>query len=65
MIACTRCGRWHSDAEEVMGKKLSCTDVKQYWSKIRGAHLRLKGHMPMISTDDEGKWICMKCDCRL
>ncbi|MEN8690086.1 MAG: hypothetical protein AB1Z20_08250, partial [Desulfobacterales bacterium] len=52
MVACTRCGRWHLDAEKVLGKKLSCTDVKQYWSKIREEHLKVKGHPARISTDD-------------
>jgi hypothetical protein len=65
MIACTRCGRWHLDAEEVLGKRMSCTDVKKYWSKIREEHLQLNGHPAQISTDDSGRWICMKCNCKL
>lgn len=65
MIACTRCGRWHLDAEEIIGKKLSCTDVKQYWAKLRAEHQRLNGHAAQITTDESGNWICLKCKSRL
>jgi hypothetical protein len=65
MIACTRCGRWHSDAEKVQGKRLSCTEVKRFWAKIREEHLRLKGHRAQITTDESGNWICLKCNDRL
>jgi hypothetical protein len=65
MIACTRCGRWHLDAEKVLDKRLSCSEVKQYWSKIREEHLQLKGHPARISTDDSGEWVCMRCNCKL
>jgi hypothetical protein len=61
MIGCTRCGRWHLDAEKFAGKSLSCTDVKQYWGKIREEHFQSEGHLPRIITDDDGDWICMKC----
>jgi len=65
MIACTRCGRWHLDAEKIEGKRMSCTDIKRYWTKIREDHLRLKGHPAQITTDDSGNWICLKCNDRL
>jgi hypothetical protein len=65
MIACTRCGRWHLDPEKVKGKRLSCTDVRRYWSKIRAEHMRLKGHAAQITTDESGNWICLKCNDRL
>ena len=61
MIACTRCGRWHGDAEEALEKSLSCTEVKQYWARIRNKHKRLYGHLPQITTDDSENWICLKC----
>lgn len=65
MIACTRCGRWHTDAEEVLGRRLSCTEVKQYWSRIRKEHVTLYQHVAQITTEDSGEWICFKCKRRL
>jgi hypothetical protein len=65
MEACTRCGRWHADAEKVLGRRLSCSDVKRYWSKIREEHLQSTGHPARITTDDAGNWICMKCRFKL
>lgn len=62
MIACTRCGRWHLDAEEVTGKQLTCTEVKQYWARRRTKHTRRYGHIPRITTDDSGNWVCLKCN---
>jgi hypothetical protein len=61
MIACTRCGRWHTDPEEVFGRRLSCTEVRRYWSRIRKEHIRLYEHVVQITTEDSGKWICFKC----
>ncbi len=61
MIGCTRCGRWHSDAEKFAGRSLSCTEVKRYWGNVREEHFRLEGHIPQITVDDQGDWICMKC----
>ncbi len=65
MIGCTKCGRWHLDAEKIVGKDLSCTDVKQYWGKIREEHFQSQGHLPRISIDEDGEWICMKCNMKL
>jgi len=65
MLSCTRCGRWHSDAEKDLGKRLSCSEVKHYWAGIRNVHYDLYGHYPQISTDGEENWICIKCRRRL
>jgi hypothetical protein len=65
MIACTRCGSWHEDAETAEGKRLSCTEVKQYWAKIRNKHNDRYGHYPRISSDDDGTWICLRCERKL
>ena len=65
MVACTRCGRWHADAEKNIGRRLSCSEVKQYWSNIREAHLQSTGHPARITTDDGGDWICMRCQRKL
>lgn len=65
MLSCTKCGRWHSDAEDDLGRRLSCTEVRQYWNGIRNAHFDLYGHYPQILTDEEENWICMKCRRRL
>lgn len=61
MIACTRCGNWHKDAETAEGKRLTCTEVKAYWAKVRTAHYSRYGHYPRISSDDENAWICLEC----
>ena len=65
MLGCTKCGRWHSDAENDLGRRLSCTEVKQYWAGIRKKHYDLYDHYPQISTDGEENWICIKCWQRL
>lgn len=65
MLSCTKCGRWHSDAENDLKRRLSCTEVKQYWTGIRNDHNELYGHFPQIVTDAEENWICMKCLRRL
>jgi hypothetical protein len=65
MQACTRCGRRHTDAEETMSKKLSCTEVKQFWIGIRREHEKFYGHMAQITTDSVGNWICQTCNRRL
>lgn len=65
MIACTRCGRWHLDAEKAAGKRLSCTEVKQYWEGIRQEHQRQTRHRPRISVDRDGEWACMECSAKL
>lgn len=65
MIACTRCGRWHSDAEAVTGKRLTCTEVKQYWAGRRTRHQHRYGHIPQITTDESDNWNCLKCNRKL
>lgn len=65
MIGCTRCGRWHLDAELFKGQKLSCTEVKQYWAEVRNEHLRRTGHRAKITTNENGDWICFECKARL
>jgi uncharacterized CHY-type Zn-finger protein len=61
MIACTRCGHWHTDAENASNRNLSCTEVKQFWSRIRNEHNALYGHLAQASVDDSGTLICFKC----
>lgn len=61
MIACTRCGHWHTDAERSLEKSLSCTEVKQYWSRLKNEHNELYGHLAQITTDESGKPVCFKC----
>lgn len=61
MYACTRCGRKHTDPEKALGKILSCTEVKQFWSDIRSEHQALYGHWPHFTTNESGDWICFKC----
>jgi len=65
MLACTRCGHWHNDAERVLDKDLSCTEVKQFWSKIRGEHKELYGHPANMTTDNSGAPICFECKRKL
>ena len=65
MIACTRCGRWHTDAERVLDKDLSCTEVKQYWSRVRNQHQELFGHMAQLTMDESGAVICFRCKRKL
>jgi hypothetical protein len=65
MIGCIRCGHWHTDAEEVMGRRLSCTEVREFWSRIRKAHYRMHGHRAQLTRDDSGSWICHYCKRRI
>ena len=64
-VACTRCGYLHTDAEETRGRRLSCTEVKQYWRSVRNDHKKLYGHLARIGTDDSGNRVCLKCKRRL
>lgn len=59
--ACSRCGAWHTDAEKLAGQRLSCTEVKQFWGRLKAAHERLFGHRPVVSQDAAGRWICILC----
>ena len=61
MLACTKCGHWHTDAETASGKFLSCTEVKQFWGRLKAEHRELYGHTPQISTDETGTLICLQC----
>jgi hypothetical protein len=65
MIACTRCGRWHGDAERASGKNLSCTEVKHFRSRVRNEHKQLYRHLPQITTDDSEHWVWFKCKHKL
>ena len=65
MIACTRCGHWHTDAERALGKEMSCTEVRRFWSEIKGEHKKLYGHPAKITTDDFGAPICFECKRKL
>jgi hypothetical protein len=61
MKACTRCGVWHTDAENRAGHYLSCTVVKQYWSDLKRLHMEATGHLAMIKITKDGRVICIKC----
>lgn len=61
MIACTRCGHWHTDAESILEKSLSCTEVKHFWSKVKREHMDRTGHLAQIATNEDGDVICFKC----
>jgi hypothetical protein len=61
MNACTKCGRRHTDAEEIKGNRLSCTEVKQYWVTITREHEKSYGHLAQVTNDVSGNWICYKC----
>ncbi len=61
MKACSRCGTWHTTAEEGSGRYMSCTEVKQYWSKMRQMHSQETGHLAMIKIGKDGTITCIKC----
>jgi hypothetical protein len=61
MLACTRCGYWHSNAERALGRNLSCTEVKKFWSRVKEAHRNRYGHPAMITMDGNGTQICFTC----
>ncbi len=63
--ACTRCGNKHTDAEKVAGKRLSCTETKEFWADISRRHLELYGHRAHATTNEAGEWICWECKRRL
>ena len=65
MIACTRCGHWHTDAERALEKDLSCSEVKGFWSKLKDDHKELTGHLAQITTNESGELICFKCGRKL
>jgi hypothetical protein len=60
MKACTRCGDWHIHAEKDIGRYLSCTEVKHYWSEMKRRHMDETGHLAMIKIK-EGKIVCIHC----
>ena len=62
MIGCTRCGRWHDDAETAEGRKLTCTEVKLYWTERRVLHQKRYGHIARATCTKDGTWICLSCD---
>lgn len=61
MLACTKCGHWHINAERAMGRNLSCTEVKRFWGRIKSEHRTRYGHQALITTDDTGAPICFTC----
>jgi len=61
LLACTKCGHWHTNAEAAMGRSLSCTEVKQFWGKIKAEHRELYGHPAQINVDEGGKPLCLQC----
>ena len=61
MLACTRCGHWHTDAERALQRYLSCTQVKQFWGRVKDEHRQLYGHAAQLVTDDGGSLICFTC----
>jgi len=65
MIACTKCGRLHADVEAFLGERLSCTQINQFWSRIKNEHKEKYGHLPHITMDETEHWICYKCNRRL
>jgi hypothetical protein len=62
MKACTRCGAWHTDAEHTVGRHMSCTEVKQYWSDLKRKHSDESGHLAMLKLTKDGKVVCIRCD---
>lgn len=62
MRACTRCGEWHLEAEKNEGRYLSCTEVKEYWGKVRARHREKTGHVAQIRIRKDGRVVCMKCN---
>jgi hypothetical protein len=65
MKACTRCGAWHTDAERNVGRYLSCTEVKEYWSDVKRRHLEETGHLAMIKMTKDGRVVCVHCGAAL
>lgn len=65
MVACTRCGHWHTDAERALERALSCTEVKSFWSRVRNDHKEVTGHLAQITSTENGELICFKCKRRL
>jgi hypothetical protein len=61
MKACTRCGAWHTNAEELNERYMSCTDVKRFWSDIKRRHQDETGHLAMIKIAKDGRIVCLKC----
>jgi hypothetical protein len=61
MIACTRCGHWHTDAERASSRNLSCSEVKQFWFRIKDEHNALYGHPAQVIVGESGTPICSKC----
>jgi hypothetical protein len=63
MLACTKCGHWHTDAEHAMGRSLSCTEVKRFWVKVKEEHRDRYGHTAQIAfTDNHGTPKCFTCN---
>ncbi|GAB4269351.1 MAG: hypothetical protein Kow0092_23350 [Deferrisomatales bacterium] len=65
MKACTKCPEKHSGAEEALQRRLSCTEVRQYWAGVRRAHRERYGHWAEIVFDAAGDRICNRCKRKL
>ena len=61
MLACTKCGHWHTNAEQALGRNLSCSEVKRFWGRVKQEHRTRYGHTAQIATDDHGTPICFTC----
>jgi DNA-directed RNA polymerase subunit RPC12/RpoP len=61
MLACTRCGRWHIAAEEALGRRLTCTEVKRFWFDMRQRHREHYGHAAQIVAGPSDAYICVRC----
>ena len=48
-----------------VGERLSCTQINQFWSRIKNEHKEKYGHLPHITMDETEHWICYKCNRRL
>jgi uncharacterized CHY-type Zn-finger protein len=61
LLACTRCGHWHTSAETALERPLSCTEVKQFWGRLKAEHRELYEHAAQITLNDNGTYICFQC----
>jgi hypothetical protein len=61
MLACTRCGSRHTDVEDAFGKRMSCSEIKAYWITVQREHQNQHGHRALLTTDQNGNWICQTC----
>jgi len=65
MRACSKCPEKHAGAEEVLSRKLSCTEVKRFWIMVRKEHKQEYGHMAELEVDGAGDRFCAQCKRKL